>query len=166
MAGTRTAPEIDGSPTFKRISIRLVDANGDFRSDSIDVPNAASNSQIEAAIVAYQALSNASIYEVDVVQVYESVGLVVNAVDASRESADDTIRVLYKSDIHTSQGLYFRAPLNALMLENTERVDLENALLTTAIVAFGLMLNSGTVAWVAAKARFTEHREMNQASSF
>jgi len=70
MAGTRTAPDVTGTATGKNVSVHWIDNSSDIWSESYSVPAAATNAQIESFLDGLQAASNASIYKVDVSNVF------------------------------------------------------------------------------------------------
>lgn len=116
MAGTRTAPSVDGTPTYKQISIALLDFSGDLRSVSLRVPAGATNAQIEAVVAKLQASTQASIYRVEVQYVYEGAVATSNATSDENSSVFDNISIGFKdTGTGASQTAYIPAPITSLM---------------------------------------------------
>lgn len=156
----RSVGTIDGTPDYFRVSIRWVDANGGVASDAYRVTATnGTNANIEAAIVALAAASNANIYEVEVSSVYSGNPNPSSATDAPRESVNDVISTLNK-DIasgKTQEG-NIRAPLDALFLTDSNNIDTANTLYDAAKDAVHAMLPTG---YQGVSVRFTEHRKTN-----
>lgn len=157
----RTAPTIDGSPPFVSLLVRYIDARDDKRSFSIDIDPAALDADIEAAIVALQVGTNASIYEVQVQQQYAGAALVANATDAVFASADDSLLITYRNPTDkTSRRVEVRAPFGDL-IEGGEVVDTANQIYIDIRDAFNGIL---PLAYDPVSTRFTENREKNSST--
>lgn len=141
MAGTRTAPAINGTPSFKTVSIRWIDYTGNLRSDNYQLPAAATDAQVEALVAALQAGSNASIYRVDVNFAYYSVEDSSNANEVVWEDVKDNLVIQAKNTLADSEQMYVPAPSNDMFIEGTENIDPTNtelaAILTATLAAFG-----------------------------
>ena len=87
----RTAPAVDGTPDFQKVSFAWIDASGDLRSDSLQVPAAATSAQIEAFAEALADISNAVLYKIEVSAVYNSVPDKSSAVEAPKDSVYDNL---------------------------------------------------------------------------
>lgn len=170
MAGTRAAPVLTGAATYKQISVHYIDNSGDVKSDSTIVPIAATQAQIEAHVAGLQLLSNASIYKVEVNQIWGSDALadLNNAEGEEPKSASvfDTATASWK---HTDPNYAIKrvpipAPIGALFIGAgggvySDQIDPANADLVTLFGATLAMLGAGWgVSWV----RYTEHREINE----
>lgn len=115
MPGTRTAPAIDGSPTFTSLSLRWIDASGDLRTTSLRLPPDATVPEIEAVVANAQAISNASVYQVNVVDVYTSTPDDLSALNEAHESLFDNIALNCKDVLADSQQTaYIPAPLTSV----------------------------------------------------
>lgn len=163
MAGTRTAPTVDGTPTFKQVSISLIDAQGDIRSVSLYAKSAATVAEIEAMVAAQQAITNASIYQVSVSDVYNGARQTSNADDAVVNSVYSNIVYHVKASPSDSQRGYVPAPLDALFDAGTDTVDLDNALLGTWFASVLAVVGSS---YTGQSVRYTERREINDAQKF
>lgn len=131
MAGTRTAPDVTGAATFKLVSFRWIDASGTRRSDSYQVPAAATAAQIDDAADAAQALSNASLWAIDIGSVYAGdmdTGAAESLVYAGN---DDNVVILLKQPDNQARDFFVPAPIEALFIEETENIDQSNAELAT-----------------------------------
>ena len=158
MPGTRTAPTVDGTPPYKSVSFRFIDSTGDKRSFSVKVPNAVTDVDIEAAVVALQAATNASIHEVTVTQQYAGAALASNALSDVHQSVYDNVVILYKDDsVPISQNGFIPAPLDALT-DSDDNVDTGNATYIAARDAINTILAAG---YTAISTRYTERREKN-----
>lgn len=133
MPGTRTAPTINGTPTFVSLSVSVIDYSGDLRTDTYQVDADASNAEIEAFIVALQVLSNSSIYRVTVGQTYNSTAAKANALEEVWENAKDNVVLLFKTNSNASIDFYIPAPVNDLFTEGTENVISDDADLATLL---------------------------------
>lgn len=158
MAGTRTAPTVNGTPTYVNVSVKFVDSRGDKRSVSFRSDPAILPATVEALVVALQAATNASIYAVGVTEVYGSNALASNGADAVFESLFDNIAINFKdTSIGKQQTTYIPAPLGVLVGEG-DVVDTANALYTAVRDAYDASLDTG---YAPVTARFTERREKN-----
>lgn len=156
----RTAPAVNGTPTYKKVSMAFIDASGDLRSDSLQVPAAATDAQIEAFAESIADISNSSLYRVEVGFVYNSTADKDDAVDAVKDSVYDNLVVLAKTALNASARSFVPAPEGALFVPGTDQIDPANADLAIYFAAF-LALVGGTYDIVSA--RYTERREINEA---
>lgn len=174
MPGTRTAPPVNGSPTIIRTTIRLVDFAGDRRSlalDNLAAFGVATDADIEAFVAAVQAATNASVYAVEVSQVYNSTFQASNALSAVYQSADDAIVVNLSDATKRYQALTLRSPLASLFTPaGSEDPDSSVAALANAVVAALDIVNGGSLAgtgtYTAKTVRFSEHSEINEAKPY
>lgn len=153
---TRTAPTVDGSPTFKVVSITYYDYTGEQRSDSYQVDAAATEAQIEALVAALQAATNGTIWRVRVQDVYNSVGDSSNADEAVWEEITSNLVILAKNAANDSYDWYIPAPTNDMFIEGTEQIDPSSTLLAAVMTAL-LALKSG---FSVVSARFTSRRDV------
>jgi hypothetical protein len=119
MAGTRTAPTVDGNPTLVAVSMKFVDADNGETTVTFAVDPAILNATVEAVAAKTQAMSNASLYEIAVVPIYRGARAASNAVSDDYVSVKDSIRLSYKN---ISTNAYIRAyapsPLGDLIGSN------------------------------------------------
>ena len=156
MPGTRTAPTVDGSPTFKQLSLTFYDYTGDQRTDSYLIDAAATNAQIEAICAAIVPLSNGSLWRIKVGEVYNSIGDSSNAIEEVRENAKDNVVFLMKDLSQNGMDWFIPAPTNDMFTEGTESINPTygaTATFLTAILAVkaGFDIVSG---------RFTHRRQI------
>ena len=158
MAGTRTAPAVNGTAQYKSASFSLVDASGDIRSVTLRVPAAATNAQIEAVGAALQAATSASVWKIEVQDTYEGSLATSNAEAEFDGSVFDNISIGFR-DIGTgaTQTAYIPAPVPALVGEGDD-VDIEAALFTAYRDAVDTALAAN---YTPRYTRFTERREIN-----
>jgi hypothetical protein len=162
VAGTRTAPTVDGSVTFKVVSLTWYDYTGEQRTDSYQFDADATNVEIEAFVAAMQAASNATLWRVQVRDTYNSVGDSSNAVEDVWEEASANVVLLAKDTGNNAIDFYIPAPLNAMFIEGTEQIDPTNATLA-AVLAAVLPMKSG---FSFVSARFTSRRDIGTKINF
>lgn len=154
MPGTRTAPTVNGTPTFKQVSLTFYDYTGDQRTDSYLVDADATDAEVEAIAAAAQALSNGTLWRVRVGDVYNSVGDSSNALEQVWEDAKTNVVILLKDSMQNGQDWYVPAPINAMFIEGTEEIDPANAALGTFLTAI-LAVRTG---FSVVSGRFTQRR--------
>lgn len=162
MPGTRVAPTVDGTPTYLSLSMAWVDDNNKKYSNALLIDAAATDIEIEAVAVAAQAGSNASLYEINVGQVYQGVPLASNALAEVHESIADKVRLQTK-DLTTQayNPAYIPAPLEILVGENNE-VDISQAIYTTWRDAVQAVLPTG---FALLNAGFVQNVQRNESTS-
>lgn len=160
----RTAPTIDGTPTYRQVSFRYIDASGDKRSEAIRIDAAVTDALIEAWADKAQQISNASLYEVAITSHYSSVADKSDAVgDAPSDSVFDNIVVLAKNAVGDRINGYILAPSKAdLMVEGTDQIDPTSVGLASFLTAFLAVIPAG---YSVVSARFSERSEINTAVS-
>jgi hypothetical protein len=157
MPGTRTAPTINGTPTFIQLSVTLYDYTGEQRTDTYFVDADSTDAELEAYVAALQAVTNGTIWRVKVGYVYNSIGDSGNAIEEVWEDADSNLVVLLKSaSIEKGQDWYVPAPINAMFVEGTNEIDPTNASLAAWLAAILPMRNTYSVV----SARFTSRRDI------
>ena len=117
----RTAPAVNGTPQLRRLSLSLIDSSGDYFTESMYIPNAMTDVEIEALVANYQLSTQASVYEVSVTLVYAGDDDSDNADTLQRNSVKDGINMLFK-DATTAQTESPRvvAPVPAIMQGNQD----------------------------------------------
>lgn len=158
----RTAPTVDGAPTFIVLSLRYQDASGDLRTESLQIDAAATNAEIETAVTDHASASNAVLYEVRVQSVYASVPDKNNAIeDDPSDSVFDNIVILAKTATgETRRGFILAPKKDALMVSGTDQIDPASVQLATYLLSFLALLPAG---FTIISARYTERREINEA---
>lgn len=161
MPGTRTAPAIDGIAfTYKKVSLHWMDYTGEKRADSYKFDPAATAAEIEAFAAASQALSNATLWQVTVADVYSSVEDADNAVEAVWEEASANVTVQTKNASGQSIRTFIPAPVDTMFVEGTETPDITVvAFGSTYVAALQALLPAG---YSIVGARFTSRRDINQ----
>ena len=163
MPGTRTAPTVDGTGSFARLSMSLVDAQGDIRSISLIVDAALLPADQEALVAATQLITNASIYNVEFSQVYNGARTTSNAADAVVNSVYSNIVYHVKSSPTSSQRAYVPAPVDSVFIAGTDTPDIVDADLAAW---FAEVLGAVGGAYTGQSVRYTERREINDAIKF
>lgn len=159
MAGARSAPTVDGSPTRKILTLRWIDHTGDFRSDSYVIEDAATDIAIEAFCTAMVAASNASLYEIKVADDYNSVPDSSNALEAVWENAKSNVVVQFKHPTLESIRTFIPSPLEAMFVPGSDNVDPTNAVFLAVVTNFDAIVD---VDYTAVGVRFTHRRDINQ----
>jgi len=161
MPGTRTAPTVDGTPPYQNASFTFIDHTEDVRSISLQFPPGTTAAQIDSVGTALQARSNASLFKIEVKQIYGSTPDVGNALAEVHISVYDNVVVLFKDQLNHSQDLFVPAPTTALQPDDSDTPI--GSALTAIILAVTAGMEQGTTDdWQAVSARFTERREKNQ----
>lgn len=163
MAGTRTAPTVNGTPQWRSVSVTLYDYTGDQRTDSYMLDADSTDAEIEAFVAALQACTNGTIWRVVVGDVYNSVGDSSNAVEAVWENAKDNVVLLAKTAANVSQDFYIPAPSNAMFLEGTENIDPAN---TELLALMATIVTPIRAAYSFVSARFTHRRQIGTKINF
>lgn len=133
---------VDGTPTRKRVSLSYIDINGQIRTDSYDVDLDSTNAEIAAFAAEMGALSNASLYDVQVVDHYAtgtpSKG---NAVVGADDSVKDNAVMLMKTVSNQAFDIFVPAPDESTLLQsgtvNPNPVGFETLLDTIAPIRAG-----------------------------
>lgn len=155
----RTAPAVNGTPLYKSVSLRWIDASGDLRTDTINLPTATTDAQIEALADTMSDISNASLYSVEVGLQYASNPDKDDAVDAVKDSVYDNIVLLAKTAAGDSRRTFLPAPEAGVFVPGTDQIDPTNADLAAW---FAAMLAPLGVSYDIISARYTERREINE----
>lgn len=152
----RTAPDFTATPTYRAITLQVIDASGDLDSVGFIVPIAATAANIETIIDAYQAATQSSVYGVIDSLYREGDADPDNADTLQRNSNKDGINLLFK-DIATRVAAPVRvvAPVPATLQGNQDIPLLSSSELTNLIVA---MLAVKTT-FDFKRAQYTERRE-------
>jgi len=162
MPGTRTAPTVDGNETFKRLSITVYDYTGEQRTDSYKIDAASTDIQIEALVAAYQAISNATVWRVQVSDVYNSIGDPSNALEEVWEEASANLVLLAKDANDDSANVFVPAPVNSIFEEGTENIDPASVPLGDLMTAY-LAVKAG---YQFVSGRFTSRRDVGTKVNF
>jgi len=159
MAASRVVPLIDGSPTFKQITLRWIDAVGDLRTDTSIIDATTTTGQIESLVAAMLSASNASLYAAYVTDVYLGEKSKANALHEVRESVNDNIVYHAKDPNRENRRAYVPAPISSMFIDDTEIPD-ENAIKRDQIMTKWDTVWKGSFAGVSL--RFTERRDINK----
>ncbi len=128
MAGTRTAPTVDGATfTFIKVTLTWYDYTGEQRSDSYRMDSDSSSAEIEAFAAAMQAASNATLWRIQVSEVYNSVGDSSNALEEVWENAQDNLLFLFKDPSDNGFNIFIPSPMESMFIDATEELDPTNA---------------------------------------
>lgn len=151
----RSAPTVDGSGNYRVLSLRLIDVSGDKRAEGFEISPTASAANIEAFVAGYAARTNADIYAVWDEMVYNSPASASNAqAGAKSDSLADGINFLYVSNTNESEDVRLMAPIDTLMVGDSDTVD------PTAGAAFNALVEPLlTGSKVGVTAQYTERKE-------
>lgn len=162
MPGTRTAPTVDGSPSYINASFVWYDYTGDQRTDTYQFDGDSTNAEIEALAAALQAASNATLWRIKKSDTYNSVGDPSNALEEVWENAKDNIVLLAKNAANNSQDFYIPSPINDMFIEGTESIDPTDTTLNAVLTAIAPM----QAGYGFVSARFTHRRQIGTAVRF
>lgn len=149
----RTAPAVNGSPTFLQFSLHYIDSVGTMRSIPLTSTAArATNANIEAWANANSDISNANMYGVSVTSVYQATPDASSAVDQLVQSVKDHVifSAYDPTDPTDSRGLYLPSPEESIFIAGTRDIDPTNvdvaALLTAglAVLPAGYSITGAT----------------------
>lgn len=159
MAGVRTAPAFTGAAQVRTITLHLIDASGDQWAENWRVPVAATAAAIEAWVAAYQAASQASLWQITDTQERTGQKVASNATTDQRSSVKDGLNLLFPNTASfTSRTLRVVAPVTTTMSGNTDTplplVPPLSALITATTAA-----DFGTTGDYFDSVQFTERRE-------
>lgn len=162
---TRTAPTV-GALTISEqlVGVSLMDASEDVFSDSIKMPGGAllDMAAVEAWIADYQPVTQASIFEVRMMQVWRGSANPSNADAGYRASIADGININYNdTDVFNAvEGIRVVAPIAAWLQGNSDVVIVPLAGLPAAFNAETLtLLNSLGGGYSLESLQFTTRRE-------
>lgn len=162
MPGTRTAPTVNGTPSYVVISATMYDYTGDQRTESYQVDADTTDAEIEAWVAALQPLTNGTIWKVEKREVYNSVGDSQNAIEEVWENIKDNVVLLAKDPANNSQDWYIPAPINEMFLETTETIDQNYAPLAPLLASI-LAMKAG---YGFVSGRFTHRRQIGTKVNF
>jgi len=160
MPGTRTAPAINGTPTYKQLSLRMIDSDGTKRALDYQFPDTVTNLEMNSVMTSLQACMNASIYEAWVSDVYFSNAVSTNALNAVQQSVRQNIVILFRDDVLLkSQEVYIPSPISSLFVTGTKNVDVTNV----TYEAYRDFVDTALATdYAPVSVRYTERRQINQ----
>jgi len=155
-AGTKTAPALTGTPTGRSVTLYMIDASGDKWAQKLVVALSATLAAINAWIVFYQAVTQASIYAVTDELLWAGAEDISNAQFGPRSSKADGINLGFVNNttlVRTSLRLI--APIEDVMQDTLDipiptQADLDDLITATE----GLLTPA-----VFVDAQYTERRE-------
>ncbi len=154
----RTAPDIETASTFKELACRFIDISGDQRTVSFRIDSAATAEDIETFVVAMGAATNASLYRVEISEMWEGSASPSNALQAAKSaSAFANIVALYTDVANDrTENVFVPAPVGTLVIDDTDNPDPAGyAALDAAFDA--IKFGAGALKSL----RYTERREVN-----
>ena len=159
-----TAPDVSvANPQYYRVSFHFIDANGDVRTDSVNVPFVSySTTTIQAYAVALGAVTNSNLYAISATAIWQAAKSRAGATDAVRVSVDDNVVNLLKSLFGDTARNFIPAPIDAIFTPETENPATDNVALNLVITTFDEMIEGvgGQYTWVSS--RFSERRDINE----
>lgn len=158
MAGTDTYGIVNGSPTTKQLSIRFIDGENTQYAMALDLDPAATDADIETAVQAIVATSHASVWQVNVADVYQGAKNASNAEVTAYLSVKDKVRILYQGTaLQKDIRAYLPAILQGIILPGNV-VDITNGPYETARDAVTTILPSG---YAPVSAGFVQYSQRN-----
>lgn len=162
---TRTAPTVGAlTITEQLVGVSLIDASEDVFSDSVKMPGGAlvDMADVEAWVADYQPVTQASIFEVRMMQVWRGSANPSNADAGYRGSIADGINIAYNdTDVFGAvEGIRVVAPVTAWLQGNSDVVIVPLVGLPAAFNAETLnLLNSLGAGYSLESLQFTTRRE-------
>jgi len=154
----RTAPDVTTAATFRTVSVRFVDFNGDLRTISARVPSAATVADVEAMVAAYTSLTNANLYEVQITDRWAAVPAAQTADEEVHMSVYDNVALNFKDIVAgLQQTIFLPAPIDTL-IDAGDVVDTTIVDYVTWRDAWDTLLAGN---YEPLTARFTERRNKN-----
>lgn len=162
----RTAPAVDGTPDFARVSMTFTDYTGDQRSVSLLIPAATTDANIEAMADAIGDVTHANLWRVEKTFVYEGDSSKSNAQDDGRSSVYDNVVILFRNaTTRQTQDAFIPAPYESLFIADTDNPDTDPASVLSVLTGV-IEVVIGAAAYNPISARFTERREINQRQKY
>jgi hypothetical protein len=160
------APTVDSAaPTQVQLSVRMIDVSGDLRTVSVKGAIAdMTDANINTFVTAIAAATNASVYEVQVTQLFSSLASPGNALDASKSSSVyDNVVLQNKNALGDSINGFIPAPISNLFETDidgnvTDNVDAAATEYTDVATALEALLPAG---FSNTGVRYSERREVN-----
>jgi hypothetical protein len=119
-----SAGVVDATPTRRIAHFSYIDTNGQPRTDSYDIPAAATDAEINAMVTALGAATNADLWQVGFTNWFATgQPSKSNAIEAVDDSVKDNIVVLYKNVANDSKDFFIPAPKEALLVAGTLNPD-------------------------------------------
>jgi hypothetical protein len=162
---TRTAPTVGAlTITEQLVGVSIVDASEDTFSDSLKMPGGAllDMANVEAWVADYQPITQGSIFEVRMMQVWRGSKNPTNADAGYRASIADGINIGYNdTDVFGAvEGIRVVAPIAAWLQGNSDNIIIPLAGLPAAFNAETLtLLNSLGAGYSLESLQFTTRRE-------
>jgi len=158
----RTAPTYTGTATYVVVSYRFIDANNQLGSVPFLTTTArATVANIEGMADALADASNANLYDI-VVENHTAAATASPAAAAEepRESVKDVILNTQRDSVsRKTQSCYIPAPLDSLLVPETNEVDVTAPLISAYALAAGLLLPT---TYASVSYRFSEHKGTNK----
>jgi len=159
-SGTRTASDITTAPSYRRLSWSSIGVNDSkVVTKSVLVNGGATLAQLEALVVAIQAMTTASIFKIEVSDVFVGAKSQANATGDGRASVDDFFVLRGKSPIqNATRRVYVPAPVAEIFDANSENIQTDDVLVTNLVTAWDAV----SAGYDAEAVFFVEHQESNE----
>lgn len=157
MAGTRTAPNPVTDPITSVIwTLHLIDASGDYFTESIKSPTDVALADVQGWANAYQAATQSSLYAITQQKVWEGEDDASNATTDIRYGVESGVNLLFKNPTAMS-GFSARlaAPVTSVMQGNQDIPLLTDAAMVALILAYETLLSG----YAMNSAQYTTRRE-------
>jgi len=136
MAGTKTAPALTGTATGRAITIYMIDASGDKWAQRLIVALSATLAAINAWIVFYQAVTQASVYAVTDEVLWAGAEAASNATNDQRSGRENGINLGFlNASTRVLTDIRLIAPTTDVMLDDTDIPVVSQADLAALITA-------------------------------
>jgi hypothetical protein len=155
---TRTAPDVSLAPSYYDLTLYFIDYTGDKNTLTIRLASLIDHVELEALVTAIQAATNASVYRVDQTNTWRGSMDSSNATNLPRSSVNDGVNLLFRKPDFSSQTVRVVAPIDALMISNTDIPNPASAQLAAVITA---LLASSFALGELESYSYSERRETN-----
>ena len=161
---TRTAPTVNGTPLFIGMTIHTVDVSGDLFTDYLRIDASATVADIEAAVVAYQNATSASVWKVSLCEEYEGELDPDNADAVFRAGIQNGVNMLMRSGTDFAITPRLVSPVPATMQGNQDIPLLVDQLgnptpLGDLVTAYLVIINGSSGTFALENVQFTSRRE-------
>lgn len=136
MPGTPSFAAVTGDPTANLLTIHLIDASGDLWTESFQIDDGEPAAEIQTFVTAYQAATNASVWNVTRLAEWRGDPDPNNAVAAYRAGIQNGINMLFRNPDNFARDLRLVAPIAAVMQGNQDIPLLSATEATNLITAY------------------------------
>ena len=120
MPGTPSFTAVTGDPTSNLLTLHLIDASGDLWTESFQIDDGEPAAEIQSFVTAYQAATNASVWNVTRTAEWRGDPDPNNALALYRAGVQNGINMLFRNPDNFARDLRLVAPIAAVMQGNQD----------------------------------------------